>query len=242
MRQSVPTGFCLLLTLLAFLFVNQAVHAGYTHYWTWHHKPHEETLKKCISKMRQLVGTGDKLLAGPDGTGSPVIQEASLVFNGVGQQAHEPFVFPGRVGFNFCKTQFKSYDKFVVACLLVASDYFPPHILTIRSDGQWSDGDWQAGASLYGSIFGRTPRNPMQHANAGAWPATASTLSHNLLPWILILTFLIIFIFIVKLSARRQVQKTEEHMNRSRQHMEKVEALLTRIAHAVEKQESSNEK
>jgi hypothetical protein len=235
MRKSVPTGFCSLLILLAFLSIAQAAHAGYTHYWTWHQPPHQETLKKCISEMRQVVNAGGKLLAGPDGTGSPMIQDASLVFNGVGQQAHEPFIFPGKIGFNFCKTQYKSYDKFVVACLLVAADYFPSPILEIKSDGQWSAGDWQEGASLYSTIFGRSPHNPMQHTNTDAWMATGSTLLHSILPWTIILIFLIILIVIVRLSARRQIQKTEEHMNRSRQHMENVEALLTRIAQAVEK-------
>jgi hypothetical protein len=238
MRQATFAGFCLLLMLLVNVFFTQIAHAGYTHYWTWRQTPPQETLKKCITEMQRVISTGNQHLAGPDGSGAPVLQETSLEFNGVGRQAHEPFIFPGKIGFNFCKTQYKSYDKFVVACLLVAADYFPAPILDIKSDGQWSEGDWQEGAALYSTVFGRTPRNPMQHINPDARISTGRTLMETVVTWFPLLILFIIFFFIIRLYTR-QIRKYGEHMNWSRRHMENVEALLTRIAQAVEKKDNS---
>ena len=78
---------------------------------------------------------------------------------------HEPFVFPGRAGFNFCKTNGKLYDAAVTACLLVARDHFSPDELKIDSDGQWEDGDWNAGAKLYQQVLGRAAANPINRSD-----------------------------------------------------------------------------
>jgi hypothetical protein len=81
--------------------------------------------------------------------------------NGIGDGANEPFVFPGELGFNFCKTEGKPYDAVVTACLLVAHDHFPTSVLSIDSDGSYSEGDWEEGIKLYSSVLGRIPRNPI---------------------------------------------------------------------------------
>jgi hypothetical protein len=75
------------------------------------------------------------------------------------------------LGFNFCKTAGKPYDEVVTACLLVARDHFPEDILSIDSDGSWSDGDWQEGTKLYTTVLGRPARNPMSPtARVVGWP------------------------------------------------------------------------
>jgi hypothetical protein len=87
------------------------------------------------------------------------VKASQVDFNGVGDNAHEPFEFPGEEESNACKTEFKPYDEVVTACLLVAHDHFPSSVLTIASDGSW--GDWQDGARLYTSVTGRRAANPM---------------------------------------------------------------------------------
>jgi hypothetical protein len=82
----------------------------------------------------------------------------ALVLNGVGENAHETFVFPGYVGFNFCKTNAKPYDAVVTAALLVARDCFKADELSISSDGAWSD--WEEGRALYEKTFGHAAENP----------------------------------------------------------------------------------
>jgi hypothetical protein len=152
-----------LYVLFASLFCATA-HAGYTHYFTWHQKPNDTDLKACINEMRRIIETRTNMLAGPDGTAASIIGPTGVDLNGIGDDAHEPFVFPGEEGFNFCKTQVKPYDAVVTACLLVARDHFPQSVLSIDSDGSWSEGDWEDGAKLYSSVLGRTPRNPISPA------------------------------------------------------------------------------
>ena len=69
------------------------------------------------------------------------------MFNGKGDNAHEPFIFPGESGFNFCKTAYKPYDTVVVACLFVARDYFAPDQLEIASDGEAEENAFDEGAN-----------------------------------------------------------------------------------------------
>jgi hypothetical protein len=146
--------------LFAFAFCMNA-RAGYTHYFVWHQKPDDAALKACVGEMRRIIEARTNILAGPDGTNAIEIDSSHVDLNGIGDDAHEPFVFPGALGFDFCKTDGKPYDEVVTACLLVARDHFPSSILSIDSDGSWSDGDWNGGIELYRSVLGRTPRNPM---------------------------------------------------------------------------------
>jgi hypothetical protein len=164
--------FLALLTLFASSLTPTYARGGYTHYFTWRQKPDGEQLKACLADMQKVVIAAKGLLAGPEGEGSPVLQNAQLQFNGRGEEdSHEPFIFPGQVGFNFCKTQGKPYDAAVVACLLVARDHFPSDVLEIASDGDWNHGDWADGSRLYKSVFDRTPQNPMASTSSGqAWP------------------------------------------------------------------------
>jgi hypothetical protein len=139
--------------------------AGYTHYFTWKKKPAEAQLNACVADMARIMGAATEQIAGPEGDGKPLIEPLSIQFNGKGDDSHEPFVFPGRAGFNFCKTQWKTYDAAVTACLLAARDHFSPDELKIESDGQWEDGDWDAGAKLYQQVLGRRPANPITRSD-----------------------------------------------------------------------------
>jgi len=146
--------------LILFLYCAEA-QAGYTHYFTWRQKPDDAALHECITEMRRVIDARQGILAGPDGKGAPEVTELQCNLNGVGENAWEPFEFPGDAEFNGCKTQWQPYDEVVIACLLVARDHFPPAVLEISSDGSWEDGDWKNGAALYSSVTGRAAVNPM---------------------------------------------------------------------------------
>jgi hypothetical protein len=89
-----------------------------------------------------------------------LVDSTHVDLNGIGDDECEPCVFPGDLGFNFCKTRALPYDAVVTACLLVARDHFPSYELSISSDGSWPD-DWQDGSKLYSAVLGRTPKYPM---------------------------------------------------------------------------------
>lgn len=147
--------------------------AGYTHYYTWKQKPDDASLKACIADMNRLIEARKSILVSPDlpesTPGSLKLSETNIDFNGIGKNAHEPFVFPyvlpDHDSFNFCKTAWKPYDEVVTACLIVARDHFPPSVLEISSDGSWAD--WSRGAILYSSVFGRPARDPINDDGLG---------------------------------------------------------------------------
>lgn len=145
---------CLLLLLCA-----TSAQAGYTHYWTWKIAPDSARLKKCIDEMKLILQASPVPLASADGKGQPTIRDSILSFNMKGEEADigEPFVFPGRTGYNFCKTNGKGYDPVVTACLLVIMDHFGKEEVTVSSDGNMAE-DWQAGSALYKKVLGRTPK------------------------------------------------------------------------------------
>jgi hypothetical protein len=54
-----------------------------------------------------------------------IINDRTVKFNGVDDDAHETFFFDiGKTGFNFCKTNAKPYDVVVCGCLYVSKLVF----------------------------------------------------------------------------------------------------------------------
>ena len=157
--QATPT---FLIAAVHLLLISQA-RAGYTHYFTWRKPPNEASVRSCVAEMNLLIIARSNLLVCPDEPesipGSPKVQSSRVDFNGIGDKACEPFVFPGTVGFNFCKTSGEPYDEVVTACLLVARDHFNGSVLEISSDGSWQD--WNSGANLYTFVLKRDAKNPM---------------------------------------------------------------------------------
>jgi hypothetical protein len=167
--------------------------AGYTHYWSWLKKPDPARVKACLDDMEKLARARPDLVvpqSGPDfrvilpvkpqdeaeadamadfvararEAGLPdVIEGEHISLNGIGDDGHETFVFPGYFGFNFCKTAYKPYDAVVTAALIAARAHFPPDELEIASDGDW--GDWSAGRRLYEKTFEKDPPNPLLAAD-----------------------------------------------------------------------------
>ncbi|MBL8822788.1 MAG: DUF3634 family protein [Planctomycetia bacterium] len=134
--------------------------AGYGHNWTWKKSPDSTKLKKCVQEMKFILQASPVRLASVDGTGEPTVLESVITFNMKGEEDDigEPFVFPGRTGFNFCKTNGKDYDAVVTACLLVVLDHFSSDEVAISSDGKMNEEDWGEGIKLYKKVLGRQPK------------------------------------------------------------------------------------
>jgi hypothetical protein len=161
--RSAPATAALLAALLLSAAAAPA-QAGLTHYWTWRRAPEREALRRCAVEQRRLLDARAAALhldlpppppeeGGPGPLGPPL-----FAFNGSGEEASEPFVWPGRLGFNFCKTAGKPYDALVTAVLIAARDCFGPELLAIGSDAEWAD--WAPGAALYREVLGREAKSP----------------------------------------------------------------------------------
>lgn len=148
------------LSILICLGFGSTTLAGYGHNWTWKKSPDSTKLKKCVLEMKFILQASPVRLASVDGTGEPTVLESVITFNMKGEEDDigEPFVFPGRTGFNFCKTNGKDYDAVVTACLLVVLDHFSSDEVAISSDGKMNEEDWGEGIKLYKKVLGRQPK------------------------------------------------------------------------------------
>jgi hypothetical protein len=137
--------------------------AGTTHYWTWHKAPTPEQLEACAGPMRKLVGARAAVLSPETAAGLAAAPgdfgPALFSLNGIGDFRSEQFVWPGRRGFNFCKTLGLPYDEVVTAVLIAARDCFAPAQLGIGTDGDWEE--WGPGARLYESVLSKRALSPL---------------------------------------------------------------------------------
>ena len=99
-------------------------------------KDYSKDCKMVCEEITKQTGHG---LAGWNGEGEPRFEDEGILFNGVGDLSHETFgLGPETSGFNFTKTQRKPYDKHVLACLILAKEYFGDNI-KVSSDGDNTD-------------------------------------------------------------------------------------------------------
>ena len=116
---------------------------GYTRYYrvvgkidSQKFKDYSKDCKEVCEEITNKWGHG---LASWDGEGEPRFEEEGISFNGVGDLSHESFgLSPQTSGFEFTKTQRKPYDKHVLACLILAKEYFGNNI-EVSSDGDNDD-------------------------------------------------------------------------------------------------------
>lgn len=120
---------------------------GYTHYWYRVREIELDVYFKILTDFKRLLPVLTKegvRLAGSGGTGDPVIKDENLLFNGVGAERYEDFVFPRKLRlwgepdendqyFQFCKTSSYPYDQAVIAFLLIAKHHLQQDI-TVQSD------------------------------------------------------------------------------------------------------------
>lgn len=94
-------------------------------------KDYSKDCKMVCEEITKQTGHG---IAGWDGEGEPSFEDEGISFNGVGDLSHETFgLSPQTTGFNFTKTQRKPYDKHVLACLILAKEYFGDSIIKVSS-------------------------------------------------------------------------------------------------------------
>ena len=115
---------------------------GYTHYWRRPTELPAKPFERAVADCRRLLPQLNIPLADGDGTGTPVFDSDSVVFNGVGEASYETFNLSRLVDnprnepmvFCFCKTDQKPYDLAVQAALIVFKHYLHKK-LQVSSDG-----------------------------------------------------------------------------------------------------------
>lgn len=136
---------------------------GYTHYWNTEKitKQDKEGYKKALPIVQDILKRHAALVQyESDDNRPPVVGAREIRFNGIGENAHETFMFcnkvvqyvfsdGSKVKRAFCKTARKPYDVVVCEVLLVLKRFLPN--LTISSDGFSGslaspeiDGEWGA--------------------------------------------------------------------------------------------------
>ena len=122
---------------------------GYTHYWKIKKElPKEqwEAFKDETCALLDDPSVSDIIGDAMGNAGFPRITDTEVTFNGVGKKAHETFSIDRCAGhreyckpiFNFCKTAYKPYDRYVVRVLLLAEKHFGDSI-SVSSDGNWEE-------------------------------------------------------------------------------------------------------
>jgi len=136
---------------------------GYTSYW--YQKPvlNQKKFNSFAEVVDRLLNTNEAktLLAYESDSISqlPHVSNQMVHFNGKGEDGHETFLFQrkeeikdyiqkaegAKRTFVFCKTAQKPYDKYVVACLIIAKSIFGKDV-NIYSNGSLEE--WQEGKKL----------------------------------------------------------------------------------------------
>jgi len=122
---------------------------GFTRYWTVTRDVDPETVLEAGRKMGDVVRLSGVSLAGPDGTGEPIVNVSTgeVAFNGVEGEDEDcetfrwpPDLVAGQASsgdqnsvFGFCKTGLLPYDAVVAACLGVAQEVLGES-MTVEAD------------------------------------------------------------------------------------------------------------
>lgn len=116
---------------------------GYTHYFEQKKSATPEQWGAICGEFKQLMAAVKLPIQREcDDKGPVLIDNATIAFNGIGEHGHET-MYVEREGkdFQFCKTARKSYDKAVIALLLIMHKH-ASDVWNISSDGDRDD--WQA--------------------------------------------------------------------------------------------------
>lgn len=114
---------------------------GYTHYFKKTEElPQDVWEESFIPEAAQIMKESGVALGDNFGNvdSKPVITQDVLSFNGISPDDYETFSLSRkREDFNFCKTQYRPYDKVVVAILMLAEEHFDG--FSWSSDGNAED-------------------------------------------------------------------------------------------------------
>lgn len=135
---------------------------GYTHYWYQDEKLDADLFDKASKDCQKVCHHGDDvhIQLEYDQPNLPIFSENQIRFNGVGEDGHETFSISkdseSRASndrgqqFDFCKTAYKPYDKYVTACLVILKHHLGDAI-SVSSDGDL--GDWTDGIALVEKVL-----------------------------------------------------------------------------------------
>lgn len=135
---------------------------GHTHYWYLRTSGREAVEKRLGAILEDFARLLPHLppLAGPDGTGAPVLSPPEVAFNGPAPEDYESFVFPWweekkEWSFGFCKTGFaweekRPYDLAVRVFLLLAKLHLGD-LIRLSSDAPLRD--WAEAALLVEGVL-----------------------------------------------------------------------------------------
>ena len=99
-------------------------------------KNYSKDCKTICDEITKEFGHG---IANYEGEGEPEFLDDLVAFNGIGDLSHESFCLStDSKGFEFTKTARKPYDRHVLACLILAKEYFGDNI-EVSSDGDNDD-------------------------------------------------------------------------------------------------------
>lgn len=132
---------------------------GWTHNWQRPTDLPAEGFAVALRDCRRILDVVPVDLAGPDGSGQPILEEDRIEFNGRLPEACEPFRIQvhehdrrGRnTKWSFCKTEHMPYDLCVQCTLIVLKEHLKDN-LTIGSDG--SDQDWETAKAVVSEHLG----------------------------------------------------------------------------------------
>ena len=131
---------------------------GYTHYYKRQRELTDEETNDIMRDVRAVLTKNTVPLGGWDGTGEVELNDDTVRLNGVGEEGHETYRFPGDLGFDFCKTARKPYDVVVTAILICIADQ--TDAIDVSSDG-WAE-EWQDGLELAQAATGRELEIPVR--------------------------------------------------------------------------------
>lgn len=135
---------------------------GYTHYFYTKPVLDEVTFKFLVKDAKKVLDSGIDVVCFESDMPNkrPQTNKDVIRFNGKGEAGHETFYLAreskpmdysdGNKAFNFCKTNNKPYDAYVVAVLILAKQWLGSDI-RVSSDGDLLD--WQEGKGILESIF-----------------------------------------------------------------------------------------
>lgn len=128
---------------------------GFTRYWRVRPGVEGEGLLRPLPDMRRILAFAESQGTAESGTECEI-----FCFNGVGDEALEPFFWPPEDQdddgwlWGFCKTDLKPYDVVVAACLQAVRDHLGEAAEISADAGPKA---WVDGARLFASVLGREP-------------------------------------------------------------------------------------
>lgn len=141
---------------------------GITHYWTRPTELSKTGFQLSAIDVRKILDTMPNQIAGFDGSGTPIINEDRIVFNGASPQSCEPFEVAAiefdRRGrkevMSYCKTEGLPYDFIVKAALIILEHHLRPDffVTSDQSSSNWTKARETVLANLgYGEDFVLNP-------------------------------------------------------------------------------------